>query len=129
MAVPTSRSGSGSRASSGDSVRALPDASDDPPMVAVELFTLDGRETRIEVDPDASIGQLVSKFEAADSCLFDAYRTGWIVFGSPPVSFELSDFYVKFLATKVVREFRKANTDSPLRFQLICRPVAEVPSE
>ena len=100
-------------------------------VVPVELLTLDGRVVCIRVDSDASIGQVVSKFKTASPRLYEAYKDAWIVFdhhgmsGSSPVKFELSDCYVRFMATKLIREFRRAHPDSPLRFQLIRRPVAD----
>ena len=129
MALSRSRSSS----SSGDSLRANPDTVDDrfAAVVPVELLTLSGRVVCIRVDPDASIGQLVSKFKTASLSLYEAYKDAWIVFdhggmgGSSPLKFELSDCYVRFMATKLIRQFRRAHPDSPLRFQLIRRHVAD----
>ena len=133
MALSRSRSRSRSRSSSGDSLRANPDTVDDrfAAVVPVELLTLDGRVVCIRVDSDASIGQVVSKFKTASPDVYDAYKHAWIVFdhhgvgGSLPVKFQLSDVYVRFMATKMIRDFRRAHPESPLRFQLIRLPVAD----
>ena len=100
-------------------------------VVPVELLTLDGRVICFRVDSDASIGQVVSKFKTADLSVYEAYKDAWIVFdhggmgGSSPVKFEFGDCYVRFMATKLIRQFRRARPDSPLRFQLIRRTVAD----
>ena len=128
-----SRAPSGSRSSSGDSLRANPDTVDDwlAALVPVELLTLDGRVICIQVDSDASIGQVVSKLKTVSLSLYETYKDAWIVFdhggkgGSSPVKFDLSDCYVRFMATKLIRKFRHARPDSPLRFQLIRHAVAD----
>ena len=104
-------------------------------MVPIELVPLDSeRVFRFEVDPDASIGQVLLKFKKTafeqfgSHHIFESYRNGKIVFineGCSSKQFDFSDAgaYTRFLKTREIREYRRQHGNVPLIFQLIRCPL------
>ena len=97
----------------------------------MELTTLGGVAEDVihfYIDPDASIGQVISRFANAalqkfhSGDFFDTYKNGSIVLineGSSCTQFHFSDPYTFFLKTKEIRDLRRKHGNVPLLFQLL----------
>ena len=126
---------SDSRSDSAESARSLHvelGGSEEPAdRVPIELTTLGGVAEDVihfYVDPDASIGQVISRFANAalqkfhSGDFFDTYKNGSIVLineGSSCTQFHFSDPYTFFLKTKEIRDLRRKHGNVPLLFQLL----------
>ena len=131
--MASSRSRSTSPSASADSLVAEPSHSDEEPRqravgVRIELRPLGAEHIfRFEVDPDASVGQIVAKFKTVAFAMFGShdfgasYKHGTIVFineaSASPQRFDLSDegMCARFLDTKEIRLFRRAHVDAVCR--------------